>query len=130
MRFQLNSKLTAVECRSAEEVVELYQSINHAQLSPDGKGQESCQGYICCLKKGGALRVYAAIYGVQSGRTSVYLPEVQPEDEAAYARTVRGAISFAEDVGLMMEPVKLEADVPQRQERVKRCPALRMSGQN
>jgi len=124
-RFLLHAGLAAIEYRSPDEVVELHQSINNAYLSPDGKGQESCQGYICCLKKEGSLQVFAAIYGTKSGRTSVYLPEMPPEDEHAYARTVRGALSFAEEVGLMMEPVKLGSTPLQRHECLKRCPVLR-----
>jgi len=125
VRFLLNSKLDAIEYSSADEVVELHQSINNANLSPEGKGQESCRGYICSLKKGRAMRVFAAIRGTQSGRTRVYLPEEQPQDESSYAKTIRGAISFAEEVGLMMEPVKLDTAALQRREGIERCPALR-----
>jgi len=125
VRFLLNSKLDAIEYSSADEVVELHQSINNANLSPEGKGQESCRGYICSLKKGRAMRVFAAIRGTQSGQTRVYLPEEQPKDESSYAKTIRGAISFAEEVGLMMEPVKLDSAALKRREGIERCPALR-----
>jgi len=125
VRFLLNSKLDAIEYSSSDDVVELHQSINNANLSPEGKGQESCRGYICSLKKGRAMRVFAAIRGTQSGRTRVYLPEEQPEDESSYAKTIRGAISFAEEVGLMMEPVKLDTASLKRREGIEKCPALR-----
>ena len=128
-RFLLHADLTAIEYLCPDEVVELHQSTNKAYLSPDGKGQESCRGYICGLRKDSSLLVFAAIFGMQSGRTRVYLPEVQPEDEHAYARTVQGAISFAEEVGLMMEPVKLGSTPLQLHECLKRCPVLRNSGQ-
>ena len=128
-RFLLHADLTAIEYLCPDEVVQLHQSTNKAYLSPDGKGQESCRGYICGLRKDSSLLVFAAIFGMQSGRTRVYLPEVQPEDEHAYARTVQGAISFAEEVGLMMEPVKLGSTPLQLHECLKRCPVLRNSGQ-
>lgn len=124
-RFLLSAGLKAIEYSCLDDVVELHQSINNAYLSPDGKGQESCRGYICSLKKGTSMQVFAALLGIQSGRTSVYVPEVQPEDEQSYARTIRGAISFAEEVGLMMEPVKLGASSLQQQECLTRCPVLR-----
>ena len=124
-RFLLSSDMTAIECLSLDEVVELHQSINNANLSPAGKGQESCRGYICGLKKGASMRVYAAIFGTQSGRTSVYIPEVQPDDDQSYSRTVRGAISFAEEVGLMMEQVKLGASPNKQRDSLTRCPVLR-----
>lgn len=125
VRFLLNTKLDAIEYSSTDDVVELHQSINNANLSPEGKGQESCRGYICSLKKGRTMRVFAAIRGTQSGRTRVYLPEEQPQDESSYAKTIRGAISFAEEVGLMMEPVKLDTAALKRREGIEKCPALR-----
>ncbi|MBJ6752599.1 coiled-coil domain-containing protein [Geomonas anaerohicana] len=128
VRFLLESGMDAIDCPAAEDVLELHQSINNAYLSPEGTGgQESCQGYICCLRKGDEKAVFAAIYGTKSHRTRVYLPETQPRDDESYARTVRGAVSFAEEVGLMMERVPLEAPGPKRQERLKRCPALRLA---
>jgi hypothetical protein len=124
-RFLLQSGLTAIEYAAPDDIVELHQSINLAHLSPEGKGQENCQGYICCLRRDGAWLVFAALFGVKSGRTWVYLPEVQPGDEPAYASAVRGAISFAEDVGFIMEPVDLGAAHQQPSEAVMRCPVLR-----
>lgn len=130
VRFLLETSLNGIDC-PAEEVLELYHSINNAYLSPEGNGgQESCQGYICCLGKGDRKKVFAAIYGMSSRRTWVYLPETQPPDEESYARTRRSAISFAEEVGLMMEEVPLEAAGPKRQERLGQCPTLRMTEKN
>ncbi|HBG04777.1 MAG: hypothetical protein A2075_01090 [Geobacteraceae bacterium GWC2_58_44] len=129
VRFLLQAELTAIEYLCPDDVVELHQSINNAYLSPDGKGQESCRGYICGLRKGASVQVFAAISGVQSGRTSVYVPEVQPEDDHSYTTTVRGAISFAEEVGFMMEPIKLDVSSLQQHESLVRCPALRSAEQ-
>lgn len=128
IRFLLSAKLDAIEYSKAEDLVELHQSINNANLSPDGKGQENCRGYICSLKKEEAVQVFAAIHGTQSGRTSVYLPEEQPRDEAGYAKAIRAAIGFAEEVGLMMEPVKIDPLAPQQREVIEKCPALRKVG--
>lgn len=125
-RFLLNAALSAIEYTSPDDVVELHQSINLAYLSPEGKGQESCKGYICCLKKTGTRQVFAALCGGKSGRTWVYLPEMQPVDDATYASAIRGAISFAEGVGFMMEPVDLRQARGQRDEAVMRCPVLKI----
>ncbi|QWV94276.1 hypothetical protein KP004_03565 [Geomonas oryzisoli] len=128
VRFLLETGLDAIDCPAAEDVLELHQSINNAYLSPEGTGgQESCQGYICCVLKEKKKQVFAAIYGTKSHRTRVYLPESQPKDDESYARTVRSAINFAEEVGLMMERVPLETTGQKRQESLKRCPALRVA---
>ena len=123
-RFLLQTGLTAIDYASPADVVELHQSINLAQLSPEGKQPASCQGYVCCLRTTGAvLRVMVALFGAQSGRTWVYLPEIQPEDQPAYRNTVTAAISFAEEVGFIMEPVQLGP------EAVMGCKVLRRADQ-
>jgi len=122
--FLMQPGQAAIEYAGPEDVIELYRSINLAHIAPDGKGQESCQAYVCSLKRGAAVEVYAALYGTQSGKTTVYLPEMQPADERALAGTLAGAISFAEQVGLMMERVKLGTP-QQRAEFIMSCPVLR-----
>ena len=125
-RFLLKAGLSAIEYASPDQVLQLHQSINLAQISPDGKVPVSCQGYVCCLKTAaGAPQVFAAIFGTQSGQTWVYHPEVQPEDQHGYANALRGAIVFAEEVGFIMEPVQLGADRRQHDETVSRCQVLR-----
>ena len=124
-RFLLQAGLTAIEYGSPEDVEELHQSVNLAHLSPEGKGQESCQGYICCLGKAGSRQVFAALFGTKSGRTWVYLPEVQPGDGPEYDSAVRGAIDFAEAVGFIMEPVQLGTARRQHNKAVTHCPVLK-----
>ena len=123
-RFLLQAGLTAIEYAAPADVVELHQSINLAQLSPEGKQPASCLGFVCCLRTAGAApRVTVALFGAQSGRTWVYLPEVQPEDQQAYRTAVAAAISFAEEVGFIMEPVQLGPEV------VRGCKVLRCTEQ-
>ena len=125
-RFLLQERMTAVEYVSPAEVVELHKSINLAYLSPDGKGQASCQGYICCLRTtAGALQVFVAFFAELSGRTWVYHPEVQPEDQSDYAKAMAGATHFAEGVGFMMEQLPLGPETRHHDEAVGRCQVLR-----
>jgi hypothetical protein len=129
-RFLLQPGLAAIEYAAPAEVVELHQSINLVNLSPDGKAPASCQGYICGQKTaGGRLLVSVAVCGAQGGRTWVYLPEMQPDNEADYARAIAGAIGFAEGVGFMMEPVPLDPEGAQQGAAVRRCQVLRCTGQ-
>jgi hypothetical protein len=93
-----------------------------AYLSPDGKGPQSCQGYICVLKEGAGFRIFIGLYAQQSSRTWVYAPERQPDDPEGLARATAAAIEFAEGVGLMMEAIQLGKSC---QELVARCPVLR-----
>jgi hypothetical protein len=125
-RFKYQAGLAAVEYAAPADVLELHQSINLAQVSPDGQRPTSCQGYICCLKRAdGTPRVFVAIYGAQSEKTWVYLPEVPPVDQADYAKAVTGAIGFAEEVGFIMEPMHLDTDRKNLDKAVLRCPVLK-----
>ena len=128
-RFTLQANLTAIEYGAPADLVELQQSINQAYLSPEGKEQANCQGYICSLKTAdGAMRVVAAICVVQSGRTLVYLPEVQPKDQGDYASAVTGAVNFLEGVGFMMETLRLGSGA-QHDQAVLGCKVLRRMDQ-
>jgi len=126
--FLLQQGETAIEYGFPEDVVELHRSTNFANMAPEGKGQESCQGYICHVKEGGAVRVSLAILGKQSGKTWVYRPEADPADDRAVAATFAGAVSFAEQVGLMMEELKFRSE-QQRSEYLANCPVLRRTGE-
>jgi hypothetical protein len=128
LSFLLQRGVDAIEYLAPEEVERLLKSVNVAYLSPEGKGPEICQGYICGIRRGSSWLVYAALFGVESHRTRVYEPEEQPSDEQSYLRALRGAIAFAEQVGLLMEPEKSGVLNEQHREMVLRCPVLRGRG--
>jgi hypothetical protein len=124
--FALQPGLQGIECRGSRDVVSLHQPVNVANLSLDGKGQEICQGYICCIRRGAGTEVFAAVVGVKSGRIRIYAPEEQPRDEEGTARAVRGAVAFGEQVGLLMEE-KTGESAGQRTVSVRRCPVFKFS---
>lgn len=127
VRFALAPDLLTIAYEAAEDVVEMHQSINNANIAPDGTGQESCRGYIFGLKAGETRTVFAVIYGTQSGKARVYQPERQPWDATSYAQAVLGAVSFAEEVGLMMEQVHHPSPA-KRKDYLQKCPVLSWTG--
>lgn len=126
--FVLQPSLTEIGYSSDDDVFRLYQSVNCAYVSPEGKGQEICQGYICSIMRGERKMIYIALYGLDSRRTRVYLPDTEIGDDAAYDRALAAAITFGEQVGLVMEPEKIETSQEQRLELIKRCPVLKQRG--
>jgi len=121
--FVLRQDLSAVEYSSPEDILELQKSFNVANVSPDGKTQESCEGYVCCLRTEGQIKVFAVIHGMKSGTVGVYVPETQPADEQGVAASVAGAVSFHDQVGLMVESIPHFAR--QRAEIITNCPVLK-----
>ncbi|UFS69499.1 hypothetical protein LPW11_16555 [Geomonas sp. RF6] len=122
--FLLERGRTAIEYEAPDDVVEVHRSTNFASIAPDGKGQESCQGFICSVKEGSGVRIYVALHGKQSGKTTVYKPETESADDGSVAAIFAGAVSFAEQVGLMMEPLKFRSP-QQRTEFIGQCPVLK-----
>lgn len=122
--FQLNPTLSSIAYGSPDQVLELYQSVNVAYLSPEGKGQENCQGFVCAVAEGGRRQVMAAFFGLQSGKTRVYLPEKQPADDGSLIRAIEGAVGFAEQVGFVMESLKAGRPPQQFRDLVLHCPVL------
>jgi hypothetical protein len=119
--FTLCPELAAIACTAPEQLVQLHTSSNVAYLSPDGKGPDSCQGYICCLRDGPGFRIFIGLFAPKSSRTWVYAPQFQPEDSDARARATAAAMEFAEGVGLMMEEIQVGTGC---RELVARCPVL------
>ncbi|HJV64291.1 MAG TPA: hypothetical protein VJ550_01015 [Geomonas sp.] len=118
------TELAAVEYSSPEDVLELRKSFNVAQVALDGRATEPCEGYVCALKDDGGARVYAAVYGTKSGKISVYVPETQPSDEEGVAAALVGAMTFHEQIGLLLEPLDLGQ---QRAQIISGCPVLKAS---
>jgi hypothetical protein len=120
--FTLCPELAVITCSAPEQLVQLHTSSNVAYLSPDGKGPDSCQGYICCLQDEPGFRIFIGLFAPKSSRTWVYAPQFQPQDSDARAKATAAAVEFAEGVGLMMEDIHLGTGC---RELVARCPVLR-----
>jgi hypothetical protein len=114
-----------IEYGSPDDIVELQKSYNVAQVALDGKATENCEGYICSLRSQGQLQVFAAVYGLKSGKVSVYAPESQPADQEGVAAAMAGAMVFHEQIGLLLEPLDLGSSA-QRSQVVSGCPVLKL----
>lgn len=109
MSFVLRKDLSAIEYSSPDDILQLQKSYNVANISPDGKAQESCEGYVCCLRTEKKVRVFAVIYGMKSGKIGVYVPEQEPSDDRGVAAAVASAACFHEQVGLMVESIPVNS---------------------
>ncbi|MBJ6727916.1 coiled-coil domain-containing protein [Geomesophilobacter sediminis] len=123
--FLLQKGVPAIEYEAVDDVLELHHSVNFAYLSAEGKEQESCQGYVCCVKRQGTVQVFAALCGIHSGKTWVYGPEHQGTDDASCTKLLRDALKFAEEVGFLMERVLPGPKPPQQRAAIARCPVLK-----
>ncbi|GFO55880.1 hypothetical protein GMSM_28870 [Geomonas sp. Red276] len=124
--FLLQKEMHDIELGIPDNLVALYKSFNVTQVAPDGKGPERCEGYICCVKRDGGLKVYALIVGLQTGTIGIYAPEHQPADEQSLSGTISGASEFFEQVGLMMEPLDISS--PERRTgQISGCPVLKVA---
>lgn len=124
-RFALQAGQTCIEYLGEEEIVELYHSTNFAHVSADGRGQENCRGYICCLKGGGGWQTFVALQGTESGSFWVFAPARQPVDPQELAASRKEAHRFAEEVGFIMEPIRRDDSQDQLRQAVARCPVLK-----
>jgi hypothetical protein len=123
--FVLGTGLSAIEYGAAEDILELYNSVNVVRISPEGGKLQNSKAYICSVGKSGAVKVFIGLYLVESCRTLVYLQDQPPLDEAAYGSAINKAMEFVEAVGFMMGPVAL-ADPAQRGDFLGRLPVLKL----
>jgi len=105
--FRLVPDLAAIPCVSTDDVVDLRVSFNAIRMTCAGAKAQNCNAYICGVQRLGRREVYLAFYLTEDRRALIYAPERQPVDDAGYARTVEGAIAFADVSGFIvnMEPL-------------------------
>ncbi len=125
--FVLGTGVSAIEYVAAEDILELYTSINVVRISPEGGKPQNGKAYICSVGKEGAAQVFVGLYLMESCRTLVYLQDQPPVGEVAYGRAISKAMEFTETVGFMMGPVALAADPVQRGDFLGRLPVLKLA---
>ncbi len=103
--FHVSSRLKGIEVNEGDDLVELHQSINVLNVAAEGYPMQKSSSYVCAIRKGGAVRVYIALYLTESKAVQVYVTaggkKIPPWEEA-----LREAILFTETIGFMMDRVE------------------------
>jgi hypothetical protein len=123
--FRVDPELADIVYDSADDVLEVHQSIGMTQLSLEGHPNQYCSAYIVILKKGPGRQVYVAFRLAASHRVLVYVPPTPPGDPEAYGRTMKEAARFLRATGIETESLPLGKSPRSRTQALRQIPVLR-----
>jgi hypothetical protein len=124
VQFIIDRSLKAVEYRTPNDIVEIYQSLNRTRVSMEDNTTVTCDAYLCGVVRDGRNHVYIALNLVDSKGALVYVPEVQPEDSDSYVKILRDGMDFVEIVGFMMDGIDLGGSEAKRVKALDKIPVL------
>lgn len=128
--FQVDPELAEIAYDSADDVLEVQQSISMTQLSLEGLPNQYCMAYIIVLQKKLVRQVHVAFRLTSSDRVLVYSPASPPQDEKAYARAMQEASRFLRVTGIETETVPLGKSPQSRARALAQIPVLRFQSQD
>jgi hypothetical protein len=128
--FQVDWDLADIAYESADDVLEVHQSISMTQLSLEGFPNQYCAAYIVALKKGKGRQVYVAFRLATSNRVLVYVPSSPPRNQDAYGRTMNEANKFLRVTGIETECLPLGKSSQGRTQALSQIPILRLHPRN
>jgi len=126
VNFGIDGSRDALEYRSPEDIIELYQSLNRTRVAMEDHTSVTCDSYLCGIRVNGRPHVYIALYLVDRKSALIYAPERQPDSDEEYAKTMRDGMDFIEIVGFMMDKVDVGGNSGESAKVLGRIPVLRL----
>jgi hypothetical protein len=123
--FQVDWELEEIAYVTADEVLDVQQSVNMTQLSLEGFPNQYCTAYIVALQKGTGRQVHVAFRLATSDRVLVYSPPSPPHDQKTYARAMQEADRFLRVTGIETETLPLGKSAQSRSRALSQIPVLR-----
>jgi hypothetical protein len=121
--FHIEKSLNKINYDSKEDIVEAYQSLNSARVTPEGYVAQNSRAYICAVKKSGSVSVFIGLQLTDTDKVLVYVPGKQPKARN-FRKTVQDAIDFLETAGFLMDHMSLGNDSKTRAKIIGKIPVL------
>jgi hypothetical protein len=125
--FHVDWDLGSVEYESPEDILEVHQSMNMAQLSLEGYHGQHCLAWIVGLKKGKSRQVHVVFALSESGLNLIYSPANPIRNNEDYKRALSEAVKFLEVVGYLPERVSLKISPSEQGDALKNIPVLQVT---
>lgn len=122
--FHADWDLSVVEYDSSEDILEVHESMNMAQLSLEGYHSQHCSAWIVGLKKGKVRQVHVAFGLSESARNLIYSPAKPIRNNDDYKRAMGEALKFLEVVGYLPEKTPLGKSPREQGHRLNGIPVL------
>lgn len=110
--FELNNEQSWVET-TAEDVVDIYTSINRSTVQPPDRVPEQAQAFIATVYKDGAYQVYIYLYLASSNVGLLYCWSEGGVPADTVNTLYSNALQFTESMGFMMDDMRYRDKNPE-----------------
>jgi type IV pilus assembly protein PilF len=117
--FTIDERLKGLPAQR-DQVVQLYQSVNHPHLAVPGCKAGAATGYVVGLRGPSGFAVFVYLHLPDSGECAVYAPAGGAVPADRYHGEEAEALAFAESMGLMMSSMNFRGQPVDEQERLLR----------
>lgn len=109
--FRPDWDLNGLPCRSADQVVQAWESVYNVQLSLEGYPSQYCAAFLVVVEQAGRRQLYLLFNLKQSRHLLVCVPGQPAADEAALLKLIAEAQKYLKKSGFEIETIAA-ADVP------------------
>jgi hypothetical protein len=109
--FRPDWDMHGLPCRSADQVVQSWESVYNVQLSLEGYPSQYCAAFLVLVEQAGRRQLYLLFNLKQSRHLLVCIPGQPPADEAALLKLIDEAKRYLKKSGFEIEKIAA-ADVP------------------
>jgi hypothetical protein len=109
--FRPDWDMTGLPCRSAEQVVQAWESVYNVQLSLEGYPSQYCAAFLVVVEQAGRRQLYLLFNLKQSRHLLVCVPGQAPADAAALLKLIGEGKKYLKKSGFELEELAA-AEVP------------------
>ncbi len=97
--------LHGLPCRSAEQVLQAWESLSNVQLSLEGYPSQYCAAFLVVLKQDRHKRLYCLFSLKKDKHILVCVPSQLPGDDAALRKAIDEVLKYLRKSGFELEPI-------------------------
>jgi hypothetical protein len=106
--FRPDWELAGLPCKSADQVVEAWESMFNVQLSLEGYPSQYCTAFLVIVETGENRRLFMLFRLKKNNHTLVMVPAEPPADDAAMGDMLREGKKFLQLSGFVLEQLAPE----------------------
>lgn len=104
--FRPDWDLHGLPCKSAEQVLQAWESVSNVQLSLEGYPSQYCSAYLVVIKQGKLKQLYILFNLRMNKHTLVCVPAKPPTDEASLTKALGEAMKYLRMSGFELDKIK------------------------
>jgi hypothetical protein len=104
--FRPNWDLEGLPCKSADQVLQAWESVSNVQLSLEGYPSQYCAAFLVVLKQGKLKQLYILFNLKMTKHVLVCIPSKPPTDEASLNKAIGEGLKYLQMSGFELDKIK------------------------